>query len=193
MQKAFQHFIRQFHLGKNLAHLDEFRDGLRAVLGTQPFFGSLSCLWRVETEPDFAHFRLPRPECSKFLQITWPCKLLARDRAMDNNSMADDVTQNPVVSGWSSPAVVLRLKSINRNTQVEVAQISPRNGNGTNGAGDQLHFQPHPVEDGKKHIQFPESNQGFATHNGKMHRSEATDDSQHSLDKSLAFQIAEFP
>src|SRR4029453_11080199 len=111
---------------------------LRAIGWQQPFGRYLADLRRVEADPDFSNLRPSRPETQKFFEVARAGDLLARDRAVHNDLVADDVCEDAVVSGWGSPYVMLGLQTIDGDGNRQLGNRRPFFRDFTNRAGDEL-------------------------------------------------------
>src|SRR5262249_10539680 len=103
----------------------EVADNALAIDRQQTLFRNLAQLRRVEAHPDTDDLRPLGPELEKFLQVTRPYGLLARDRAMDRDLVALDVPKNPAVRGGRSARIVFRLEAVDRHDDHQLGQPAP--------------------------------------------------------------------
>jgi hypothetical protein len=112
---------------------------------------------------------------------------------MNNDGMVHYVAENPFVGGRLSPFVMLWLKAIDRDNQIQLGECRPVLWKGTERAGDKLHENSHPQELGQQDFQLPKPDQRISAHNGEVKRPVPSHQAQHSRHESLASKVAQAP
>ena len=196
MYEPGQNAVRHLDFRKINAQPRQFLERLSPVFRSQALLALLSFLRRIEAEPDGQDFPAPGPEIRKVPQIVVMLKELTGDGAMNVDSMAGNVLEDAVVSGGCAPPVVVGLQAVDGYGQMKVGQISPGSGNGTDRAGDHLHFHTQAAQLRKQNIQFAIANQWLTAHDREVQRSETAHQRQHARNQGLTLeftQLAEGP
>src|SRR6202035_2670602 len=98
----------------------------------------------VQADPDLQRLCARRPEAEKLFEIPLTIHHLARDRAVDRDTVTGDVSKNAIVGGRRATDVGLRLQAVHGYHDRETTQSTPGGRNLANRAGDELHVDAPP-------------------------------------------------
>src|SRR6185312_6544650 len=142
-------------------------------------------------EPYFLDFFSRRPELQKILKVSPALHHLRGYCAMNGHLVTGDVLENAIVGGGPAPQIMLRLKSVHRDYDINPWDGCPVRGNRPEGARDHLRMNTANRELRKNRLEFPISHQWIAAHNGKMQGPKLVHQGQNSQYQVPAFIVGE--
>ena len=173
-----------------LRQLAQFGDCAPAGVRGQPLLAHVPLLRRIKAVPDFSDFRPLAPKARKLREVPWPLDLLPSDRAVDHQPMPRDVLENSFVGCGRAAEVVLGLKAVNRDHQVQVPKLAPSERNRPHRARHKLYFDPHLGESWQQDFKLSVAHQRLAAHNRYVQRPVAADQGQDAFDEGVTFVVS---
>ncbi len=159
---------RPYHLRRHV-HRRELRrergdaiDRRRPIRRREPLRGMLAGLRRVEAEPELADVRVGRQPQDELPEVGRIRQERRCDRAMNDDAVAVDVPEDAIEGGRSPARVVLGRQPVDGDDNPQVRETTPSGRNRADGARDQLHLDPHPIEPADYLGQLARPQQGLA-------------------------------
>jgi hypothetical protein len=109
---------------------------------------------------------------------------------MDCDGLASDILEDPLVGRWRAAYVVLRLKAIYRNDNVQVLQPRPSGRERPERASHNLNMDASTEQERNERLELTISDERIATHERKMKRLYSIYNLQNAVHQSLAFPVA---
>ncbi len=114
-------------------------DDLGALRGVKNFGQHFAHLRSENTEPDFVDFVFGAPEFDELAEVVGAVHHLRGDRAVDSDLLAGDVLDDALVRGGCAADVVLRLKAVDGDNNINERILGPRDRERAEGTGDDLY------------------------------------------------------
>src|SRR6185437_572810 len=124
-QELADHTLRHVQLWIEFLQPQHLFHGLAPLNGGKYFRAGGAGLRGKDAEPHLLDFRPGRPEIEEVLQVTPALHHLRRHRAMNSDPVTRYVLEDSVVSGGPAAQVMLRLKAINGDHEVEPRELRP--------------------------------------------------------------------
>jgi hypothetical protein len=133
-------------------------------MSSETFAAFVSFLGRKQTEPDAANLLAIRPKISELTQVARTLEVQASNGAVHGDLVPANVFENPFVGRGRTPLVVFRLQAIDGHNDVQARNVSPRNRDLANGAGNELYFDLHVGQLREQDSEFVVTNQRFSAY-----------------------------
>ena len=170
---------RRINNRKFAAGLCDGLNCLGAVLCCKPLLRSFLILWSIYAEPNLPCLVAVGPKTGKVQEVAGVRQHRSHDNAMDNDTMARDVMENPLITCRRAPPVMFLLQSVYRYDQMKIC--------------NKLNFHVHAVKVMKQDIHFPITKKRLASHNRQMYGAVTVYQFQDTIHEIVALKFRNLP
>src|SRR6478735_6256090 len=187
------HALGHAQFRERLAERHQGGDHAFAILRLEPLFRDLADLRRVEADPDLADIGVVRPDADELFEVAVAADLLLGHRAVHRDAVALDVLDDAVVGSGLAALVVLGLEAVDRDHELQPAQLGPFDGDRAYRAGHELGVDAAIGETRQDFVQLPKAHERLTADDREMQGFVFVDQGEEAIDELLALEVAHLP